>query len=116
MLRIPFPMQMDDGSVRVASRFKLDRPEALEVSQQRLREWIVERRVHFEADLIGEPQLELLTDQTLQIVFHGKSGSRRWKDWMVAATQELAAVDGLTFHSFFDLVSGHVHPGSLGAA
>lgn len=115
MSQVRFPKRREDGSVSVAARFTFDAPFAVEAAEATLRKWIAQHATETgdpTEDLVSEPYVVVRDQRTLDVVFDGLPGSPRWKDWMVALSQEMTAVYGVTFTCFYDLVADAPHPAS----
>jgi hypothetical protein len=111
-----FPHKREDGSFAVAARFAVSGTNTAESIRQRAAAWVSTRTADGPASLLADfsslPEVQQASPDTLDVVFDDRPGSRRWKDWMVALTQELTSVDGAAFVGFWDLVTGRPHPAS----
>jgi len=112
---VRFPELRDDGTFTVRARFRAQRPDAAVRLEQHVR-LAVQRRTEdrpeiFLRDFMSLPRVERATPETLDVVFDGRSGSRLWKDWVIALTQEVEMLEGVHFLTFQDGVSGRQHPG-----
>jgi hypothetical protein len=112
-----FPAKRDDGSFAVAARFSLIGTTSVKTVEDRVTDWVrrktVDDHVDLSNDLAVSPQVAVIGPDTLYVVFEGKPGSKLWKDWMVAVTQDLMALSDLTFEGFYDLVTNSPHPASF---
>lgn len=116
MSQARFPTTRDDGSVSVAARFNFDEPLAVDAVGATVRCWIAQREaetIDLTADLATDPHVVVRDEHTLDVVFDGRPGSSRWKDWMVALTQEMAStLSNVRFDCFYDLIGNVPHPAS----
>lgn len=116
MRQAKFPTRRADGSVSVAGRFNFGGQVAADAAAAKVRSWIAEREaetIELTEDLASAPYIVVRDDSTFDVVFEGRPGQPRWKDWMVALTRELAStVSNVRFDCFYDLVGDVRHPGS----
>jgi hypothetical protein len=110
-----FPTRDLDGNFTVAARFRASttgpRPSAAAILSVAIARREADGARAFAGEFRGPPIEEWQNEETLDVVFHGRAGSRLWKDWMVALTVELKAPEyGLRFEGFIDRVSGRRHP------
>jgi len=96
----------------VSARFASTNSEALAAAKSALSEWLSSNESRLAEDLGVAPHIVAVADDRIDVVFEGRPDSLRWKDWMVALTQRLSAVPGLTFECFYDLVADAPHPAS----
>lgn len=100
----------------MAARFKFDGRVAADAAAAKVRSWIADRdaeAIDLTEDLVSVPYVVVRDDSTFDVVFDGRSGPPRWKDWMVALAQEIAStVSNVKFNCFYDLVGDVRHPGS----
>jgi len=111
-----FPMKREDGSFAVSARFSASQEEVLQRVDELIATWVrtkSDEHIDWTGDLVTVPTVKHVDKQTVEVVFDGKPGSRRWKDWMVSITQQLSSLPGMTFEGFFDLVANVPHPASL---
>ena len=101
-----FPSKRQDGSFTVSARFSSAVQRVDKLATARISAWMrakEEQRIDVMEDLSSPPRV-LATREGIEVVFEARPGSRRWKDWMVAVSQDLAeGVHGLTFECFYDL-------------
>jgi hypothetical protein len=104
-----WPTKRDDGTVSVAARFAVERPDALDSLRDGIARWLMEKasaRIAIGQDLAHQPEPEPLGPSRVDVVFDARGGSRMWKDWLVQLTRELSSIDGVNFEGFQDRVSG----------
>lgn len=117
MVQARFPKKRDDGSVHVAARFRIETSTAVGLARDLLRAWLAEQQAAgatWAEDLVSEPLIAVRDQDVMDVVFEGRSGVARWKDWMVSVSQQLAKLPGLRFDCFYDLVAQVRHPASDG--
>ena len=113
-----FPQRRPDGSLCVASRFSLA-GEATEQSIQAyvagwMRGIMATGHVDLAEDLVEAPRVVARGPASVDVVFDGKPGSQRWKDWLVYLTRDLASsMPGITLECFYDVVADAPHPASV---
>ena len=109
-----WPELQPDGTVRVALRFPVASERDADVVRKRLdnwQHWLRDTRgVRFEETLVKDPYVVLNVD-SLDVVFEGRRGSKRWKDWLVSFTREMSDREpGIQGRAFVDLVGGETRP------
>jgi len=111
-----WPSSRDDGSISVVARFETDES-ALDHVRSRLEEWVAEQRRlgrKLDDDLALPPTLGVLDTRHIEILIEARPGARAWKDWLVAVSSELTAIDGVRLEGFLDRVSGVFRPANQG--
>lgn len=115
MTRTLWPQKAPDGSVRVAIRLRASRNKhsALEAILTGWREQI-SRRVDLTESLRRDPYLVSRSDDEVDIVLEGRSGSKLWRDWLVSLSADIDQKEpDVQREGFWDLVSGHPNPASI---
>jgi hypothetical protein len=65
-------------------------------------------------DLVETPRGVARGQTSVDVVFDGKLGSQRWKNWLVCLTRDLeTALPGLMLECFYDLLADTPHPASV---
>src|SRR5437763_14577675 len=109
-----FPTRREDGSFTVAALFQINHTSQAQALAERLNRTIRDRLRDDSARLRQEfasmPRLERPGENTIAMVFEGRSDAALWKDWMVMLTREVAEAEGARFVAFEDRVSGQLHP------
>jgi hypothetical protein len=113
-----FPRTREDGSITVAARFSVAEIATLRCVQDFVAGWLRGLTATGHVDLLEEmtvlPHVLATEPASIDVVFDGRSGSRRWKDWLVLLTRDLTtSLPELKFVGFCDLVSGTAHPASV---
>jgi hypothetical protein len=113
-----WPSQRSDGTLAVAVRYVVARPEGRAALQHYVDEW---PQTHAEAYALGLRELttspHVVADAArLDVVFEANAGSRYWKDVMVAFIRDVPTDAGLEFQGFADLVGGGLRPARPGQA
>jgi hypothetical protein len=108
--RTIWPTRREDGSTSVAVRLP-----RTEVSKGRLEEFVIawisrvtkEHALGLSEALTGPPRMMHRDPTTVDVVFDGRAGSPRWKDWLVLFTRDLET-SGLDIRveGFLDLIGG----------
>lgn len=115
MTRNLWPQKAPDGSVRVAIRLRAsqDQQNALEAILSEWREQI-SRTTDLHTSLRRDPYLVLRTDNEIDIVLEGRSGSKLWRDWLVSLSADIdQKKPDVQREGFWDLVSGQPNPASI---
>src|SRR5262249_46056955 len=99
MTQVKFPSKRADGSFSVSARFSVSDERVRKVVEDNVSQWVRKKvtddHVDFGNELTAEPHLVALVDNRVDVVFDGRPGSRRWKDWMISIVQELtSSVEG----------------------
>ena len=113
-----FPENRADRTVSVASRFALTNVASQGVVAEYVTGWVYrkvqEDHIDLREDLVVLPWTEIPEEGFIDIIFDGRPGSRRWKDWMVYLTIDLKSSGiGVIFQCFYDRVAHAAHPASL---
>lgn len=112
-----FPELRDDGTLSVAARYTVPNEESVRRLEAVVSEWnqgAAGRGIDLLAELSTLPHVARRERLVVDVVFQGKRGSRRWKDWMVAVTKVVrSTLPEVSFESFYDLVAERPHPASL---
>jgi hypothetical protein len=103
-----FPIRREDGSVTVAARFSMYDPATRTVVEERVAEWVRQKHedehIDLTEDLASRPRVLPVGEESLEVVFEGKPGSTRWRDWMVLVTVVLTSeLHGLVFDGILRL-------------
>jgi hypothetical protein len=114
----PFLRRREDRTFSVSSRFVLEDSALKDVVDDYIATWVHRKTHENHIDLLKDlavlPWTEIAQDGFIDIVFDGKPDSRRWKDWMVYLTRDLASsITRVTFYCFYDRVQQAPHPASL---
>ena len=109
-----FPAKDEAGNFAIAARFHSSRTSRLNLINtvlQSIQHLEDEGTPAFINEFRAEPIEERRDDETIDLLFQGRAGSKVWKDWLVAIIQDVEAQEsGLRFIAVIDRVSGRAHP------
>ena len=107
-----WPVRRDDGSRTVAVRFRYSDTDAPDQVRQAVATWIEDHpESDLNEDLSRSPSINVLDQESLDLLIEARPDSRHWKDWMVYLTQAIrASVSSVECEGFADLVGGMFRP------
>ena len=113
-----WPDKNEDGSVSVAVRFEASGIDPYALLGDEIRSWSerlrTERKVDLTTSLSKSPYVMRSGEATVDVVFEGRAGSRRWRDWLVSFTRHMEDVHPeMRRVGFWDLVGQRPNPASL---
>jgi hypothetical protein len=108
-VEVLWPSKRDAGTVSVAVRLEVAEVVLIKAVKHCVAQWFAEKSaagIDLGRVLLTPPYTEIVGPAGIDVVFDGRSSSRRWNDWMVDLTRELSALKGVRVCGFEDRVSG----------
>jgi hypothetical protein len=108
MTQVKFPKQRKNGSFTVFCRFEASKGKILGLVRDYVNAWAAANRIwvriwrgkkirmerwKFYSEFRSKPRVEIAPDGSgFSVVFEGRPGTKRWKDWVVMLVKELSTI------------------------